>query len=61
MSTSIAGRVNGEPGYDLIVNADIYPDAGGGRLAIAVFVDTSGGKARDRENGIVGHFLCPQR
>ena len=59
MGTSIAVRVNGEPGNDLI--AGIHPDAGGGRLAIAVVVDTSGGKARDREKGVVGHFLCPQR
>jgi D-alanyl-D-alanine carboxypeptidase len=50
------GHGGGGPGYDL--TADIYPDASGGRLAIAVFVDTSGGpRARDLENGVVGHFL----
>ena len=50
------GHGGGGPGYDL--SADIYPDVRGGRLAIAVAVDTSGGqRARDLENGVVGHFL----
>jgi D-alanyl-D-alanine carboxypeptidase len=54
------GHGGGGPGYDL--TADIYPDANGGRLAIAVFVDTSDGlRARDLENAVVGHFLGAPR
>jgi D-alanyl-D-alanine carboxypeptidase len=54
------GHGGGGPGYDLTV--DIYPDASGGRLAIAVFVDTSGGpRARDLENAVVGDFLGAPR
>jgi D-alanyl-D-alanine carboxypeptidase len=54
------GHGGGGPGYDL--TAAIYPDANGGRLAIAVFLDTSGGpRARDLENGVVGHFLGARR
>ena len=54
------GHGGGGPGYDL--TATIYPGASDGRLAIAVFVDTSGGpRARDLENEVVGHFLGAPR
>jgi D-alanyl-D-alanine carboxypeptidase len=54
------GHGGGGPGYDL--TADIYPDASGGRVAIAVFVDTSGGpRAADLEDAVVGHFLGAPR
>jgi hypothetical protein len=54
------GHGGGGPGYDL--TADIYPDASGGRLAIAVFVVTSAGpRARDIEGAVVGHFLGAPR
>src|SRR6266571_477010 len=43
------GHGGGGPGYDL--TADIYPDANGGRIAVAVFVDTSSGpRAADLED-----------
>jgi D-alanyl-D-alanine carboxypeptidase len=49
------GHGGGGPGYDL--TATIYPDASGG-VAVAVFVDTSGGpRATDLEDAVVGHFL----
>jgi CubicO group peptidase (beta-lactamase class C family) len=39
------------------LTATIYPDASGG-VAVAVFVDTSGGpRATDLEDAVVGHFL----
>jgi D-alanyl-D-alanine carboxypeptidase len=54
------GHGGGGPGYDL--TADIYPDASSGRVAIAVFVDTSGGpRAADLEDAVVGHFLGAPR
>jgi len=54
------GHGGGGPGYDLA--SVIYPDTGIGRLAIAVFVDTSGGsRAGDLESAVIGHFLGPQR
>jgi D-alanyl-D-alanine carboxypeptidase len=54
------GHGGGGPGYDL--TADIYPNASGGSLAVAVFVDTSGGpRARDLEYAVVGHFLDAPR
>jgi D-alanyl-D-alanine carboxypeptidase len=50
------GHGGGGPGYDL--TADIYPDAHGGRVAIAVFVDTScGPRARDLQDAVVAHFV----
>jgi D-alanyl-D-alanine carboxypeptidase len=50
------GHGGGGPGYDL--TADIYPDAGDGRLAIAVFVDTSSGqRAGDRQSAVVAQFF----
>jgi D-alanyl-D-alanine carboxypeptidase len=53
------GHGGGGPGYDL--TADIYPDATGGRFTVAVFVDTSSGpRARDLENTIVGRLLDAQ-
>jgi D-alanyl-D-alanine carboxypeptidase len=54
------GHGGGGPGYDL--TADISPDASGGRLAVAVFVDTSSGpRAGELENAVVGHVLgAPQ-
>jgi D-alanyl-D-alanine carboxypeptidase len=54
------GHGGGGPGYDL--TADIYPDASGGRMAVAVFVDTScGPRARDLEDPVVAHFVRDQR
>jgi len=54
------GHGGGGPGYDLI--ADIYPDTSAGRIAIAVFIDTSGGpRAADVEKAVVEHVLGPQR
>jgi D-alanyl-D-alanine carboxypeptidase len=54
------GHGGGGPGYDL--TAGIYPDASGGRVAIAVFVDRSGGpRAADLEDAVVGHFLGAPR
>jgi D-alanyl-D-alanine carboxypeptidase len=54
------GHGGGGPGYDL--TADIYPDASGGRVAVAVFVDTSSGpRAGDLEDAVIGHVLgAPQ-
>ena len=50
------GHGGGGPGYDL--TADIYPEAGVGRVAIAVFVATSGGpRAADLQSAVVGHVL----
>jgi len=50
------GHGGGGPGYDL--TADIYPEAGVGRVAIAVFVDTSGGpRAADLQSAVVRHVL----
>jgi D-alanyl-D-alanine carboxypeptidase len=50
------GNGGAGPGYSL--TADIYPDATSGRLAIAVFVDTSSGpRAGDVEDAIVGQFF----
>jgi D-alanyl-D-alanine carboxypeptidase len=50
------GHAGGGPGYDL--TAGIYPEASGGRLAVAVFVDTSGGpRAGDLEHAVVGAVL----
>jgi D-alanyl-D-alanine carboxypeptidase len=54
------GHGGGGPGYDLA--AGIYPDASGGRVAIAVFVDTSGGpRAADFEDAVAGHFIGAPR
>ena len=54
------GHGGGGPGYDL--TAGIYPDASGGRVAIAVFVDTSGGpRAADLEDAVAGHFIGAPR
>ena len=51
------GHGGGGPGYDL--TADIHPEAGVGRVAIAVFVDTSGvPRAADLQSAVVGHVLC---
>lgn len=50
------GHGGGGPGYDLA--ADIYPDAEGGRVAVAVFVDTSAGpRAAEIQNGVVARLL----
>lgn len=49
------GNGGSGPGYDL--TADIYPDASGRRVAIAVFVDTScGPRARDLQGAVVAHL-----
>jgi len=54
------GHGGGGPGYDL--TADIYPDANGGRIAVAVFVDTSSGpRAGDLEDAVVGQLLGAPR
>jgi D-alanyl-D-alanine carboxypeptidase len=54
------GHGGGGPGYDL--TADIYPEANVGRVAIAVFVDTSGGpRAADLEDAVVAHVLGAPR
>jgi D-alanyl-D-alanine carboxypeptidase len=54
------GHGGGGPGYDL--TADIYPDASRGRVAVAVFVDTSSGpRAGDLAVAAVGDVLgAPQ-
>jgi D-alanyl-D-alanine carboxypeptidase len=50
------GHGGGGPGYDLTAN--IYPDAGDGRFAIALFVDTSTGqRAGDLENAAIAQFF----
>lgn len=50
------GHGGGGPGYDL--TADIYPEAGRGRIAIAVSVDTSAGpRAAELQSAIVGHVF----
>jgi D-alanyl-D-alanine carboxypeptidase len=54
------GHGGGGPGYDL--TADVYPDAHGGRVAIAVFVDTSAGpRAAEAENAVAGPLLGAPR
>ena len=54
------GHSGGGPGYDLA--AGIYPDAAGGRVTVAVFVDTSSGqRAGELEDAVVGHVLGAPR
>jgi hypothetical protein len=54
------GHRGGGPGYDLA--AVVYPDAHVGCLAVAVFVDTSGGpRAADLEGIVLQHVLSPLR
>jgi hypothetical protein len=50
------GHGGGGPGYDL--RAVVYPEAHGGRVATAVFVDTScGPRAAEFEDRVVEHFV----